>query len=66
MNHSTTEQEQREMNNTESIEDRPASMELRVIINALARASVLSNQETERLRLEALAMVDTLETINES
>jgi hypothetical protein len=66
MSNLITEQEQREMNHTESIEDRPASMELRVIINAFARASVLSNQETERLRLEALAIVDTLETINEN
>jgi hypothetical protein len=45
----------------ETQEQRPDSMELRVIINAFARASVLSKQETERLRLEALALVDKME-----
>ena len=41
-------------------EDRPDSMELRVIINALARASV-SKQETERLRLQGLTLIDKIE-----
>jgi len=41
--------------------ERTDGMELRVIINLFARASVLSQQETERLRLGALKLVDDIE-----
>lgn len=45
----------------ETINSRPAAMELRVIINAYARTSVLSFEKNEAMRMQALNLVDRME-----